>query len=319
MNDLTTHQSGHMQASAANGFMTTSMADCSGTPFNFQPEYNTAKANNITPWGAGTEVISTTFETGHWEACASLSDPISPNPIDPNDTSPIYNQCNGPYENAGPPDANTPEVGEAPCYLAGATHPGYNGVGTSTPPNRMTGCLDEIFQNGDLDFDGPPYYGGEWPTGPTPTSRVPSSFVEQFPTSNGHPYSQFFFQTDVALSEYQCGGGDYAGAASSWPAAPYRLWGRAGSTRTGASSGGGLLLAPVRQRARRVHVRQGRAVRDGPVRRVGLPAVHRSDAQQPLRVVSRRHIKDGPSALAEGPFAVRGQTACGKLNRRCGS
>ena len=50
INDLTTHQSGHMQASAANGFKTTSMADCSGTPFNFQPEYNTAKANNITPW-----------------------------------------------------------------------------------------------------------------------------------------------------------------------------------------------------------------------------------------------------------------------------
>ena len=200
MDDLTTHQTGFMQASAANGFMTTSMADCSGTPFNFQPEYNTAKANNITPWGAGTEVISTTFETGHWEACTSLSDPISPNPIDPNDTSPVYNQCNGPYENAGPPDANTPEVGEAPCYLAGATHPGYNGVGTSTPPNRMTGCLDEIFQNGDLDFDGTPYWK-EWPTGPTPTSLFPSSFVERFPTTNGSQYSQFFFQTDVALSE----------------------------------------------------------------------------------------------------------------------
>ena len=77
MDDLTTHQSGFMQASAANGFQTTSMADCSGTPFNFQPEYNTAKAGNINPWGADQVNISTEFETGHWEACTSLSDPIS--------------------------------------------------------------------------------------------------------------------------------------------------------------------------------------------------------------------------------------------------
>ena len=204
MDDLTTHQSGLMQASAANGFMTTSSADCSGTPFNFQPEYNTAKAGNINPWGADQVDISTEFETGHWEACTSLSDQLAANPINPNDASPIYNECNGPYENAGPPDGNTPEVGEAPCYLAGATHPGYNGVGTSTPPNRMTGCLDEIFQNGDLDFDGPPYWK-EWPTSVTP-NIYPGSFQEAFPTTNGQQYTQFYFQTDVALSEEQCGG-----------------------------------------------------------------------------------------------------------------
>jgi hypothetical protein len=205
MDDLTTHQTGLMQASAANGFMNTSSADCSGTPFNFQPEYNTAKAGNINPWGADQVNISTEFETGHWEACTSLSDPLPVNPIDPNDGSPVYNECAGPYENAGPPDANTPEVGEALCYLAGATHPGYAGAGTSTPPDRMTGCQDNIFQNGDLDFDGTPYWK-EWPTGPTPTSLFPSSFVESFPTTNGAQYTQFFFQTDVALSEQACGG-----------------------------------------------------------------------------------------------------------------
>jgi hypothetical protein len=204
MDDLTTHQTGLMQASAANGFMNTSSADCSGTPFNFQPEYNTAKAGNINPWGADQVNISTEFETGHWEACTSLSDQLAANPINPNDTSPVYNQCNGPYENAGPPDGNTPEVGEAPCYLAGATHPGYNGVGTSTPPNRMTGCLDTIFQNGDLDFDGPPYWK-EWPTSVTP-NIYPGSFQEAFPTTNGQQYTQFYIQTDVALSEQYCGG-----------------------------------------------------------------------------------------------------------------
>jgi hypothetical protein len=203
INDLTTHQSGFMQASAVNGFQSTSEADCSGTPFNFQPEYNTAKAGNIIPWAALQTNISTEFETGHWEACTSLSDQLATNPLDPNDTSPVYNQCNGPYENAATADANTPETGDALCYLKGSTHPGYNGVGTSTPPNRMTGCQANIFQNGDLDFDGSPYWT-EWPTSVAP-NIYPGSFVELFPTTHGHQYSQFNFQTDVALSESSCG------------------------------------------------------------------------------------------------------------------
>jgi hypothetical protein len=215
MDDLTTHQTGFMQASAANGFMTTSSANCSGTPFNFQPEFNTAKAGNINSWGADQVDISTVFETGHWEPCTSLSDEITPNPLDPGDTGGMYNVCSSPYENAPGIHRTSAEIGNALCYYAGDTHPGYDGAGTSTPPNVMTGCEDNLYQNGDLDFVGPPYYRGSWPTGPTPTSRVPSSFVEQFPTTNGQQYSQFFFQTDIALSEYECGGGDYANASAS--------------------------------------------------------------------------------------------------------
>ncbi|MCL2419608.1 MAG: hypothetical protein FWD04_09970, partial [Conexibacteraceae bacterium] len=49
IHDLTTGQTGFMQASAANGFANTSIADCSGTPFNFQPEYSTATSSDIIP------------------------------------------------------------------------------------------------------------------------------------------------------------------------------------------------------------------------------------------------------------------------------
>ena len=215
MDDLTTHQTGFMQASAGNGFQTTSSADCSGTPFNFQPEYNTAKRYNINPWGADQTDISTVFETGHWQPCTSLSDLISPNPLAPGDTGGLYNTCAGPYVNVKGIIPSPAEIGNALCYYAGNTHPGYNGVGTSTPGDTMTGCQDNLFQNGDLDFVGPPYYRGSWPTGPAPTSRVPSSFVEQFPTTNDSQYSQYFFQTDITLSEFQCGGGSYANASSS--------------------------------------------------------------------------------------------------------
>jgi len=204
MNDLTTHKSGFMQASAANGFQSLSMADCSPTAFNFEPQYNTAKIGNINPWGADAVNISTEFETGHWEACTSLSDQLATNPFDPNDTSPVFNQCNGPYENAGAPEANTPEVGDALCYNAGDTHPGFDGVGTSTPPDRLTGCQANLFQNGDLDFDGTPYWK-EWPTSLTP-NIYPGSFLELFPTTNGAQYTAYHLQTDVALSEETCGG-----------------------------------------------------------------------------------------------------------------
>jgi len=205
INDLTQHTRGFMQGSAVNGFQTTSMADCSGTPFNFQPEFNTAAPGNISSWTAIAADISTEFETGHFEPCTSLTDQLTGNPFDPLDQSPNYNECSGPYESAGPPDSTTPESGgDALCYLAGATHPGYNGPGTATTPDLTTGCQDNVFSIGDLDFDGTPYWT-EWPTGLFP-NRYPSSFLEQFPTSNGHRYSKFFFQTDVALSESTCQG-----------------------------------------------------------------------------------------------------------------
>ena len=46
ISDLTTGQSGFMIASAANGFMNTNYVTCAGTPFNFQPLFNTARAAN---------------------------------------------------------------------------------------------------------------------------------------------------------------------------------------------------------------------------------------------------------------------------------
>jgi hypothetical protein len=73
----------------------------------------------------------------------------------------------------------------------------------------VAGCLENFFQNGDLDFDGTPYWK-EWPTGLTPTI-YPSSFLDQFPSTNGRQYPQFFFQTDIALSEATCLGNTQPG------------------------------------------------------------------------------------------------------------
>src|SRR5579871_2553730 len=200
IHDWTTGQTGHMQASAHNGFQNTSIVNCAGTPFNFEPEYNTASYRNIIPWAALQTNISTEFETGHFEPCSSLSDPLTPNPLDPSDTGGTYNNCHGTYEKAG--GSEGAELGDALCYPKGDTHPGYGGPGTHTAPVLISHCQDNLYHNGDIDFDGSPYWS-EWPTS-AHTSTYPSSFVEQRPTTNGKSYGQWFIQTDVALSESNC-------------------------------------------------------------------------------------------------------------------
>jgi len=197
IDDLTTGKTGFMQASAANGFANTSIVNCTGTPFNFEPEYSTASKGNIIPWAALQTDISTEYETGHFEPCTSLSEPLTIS-VGSGVTDNSWNECNGPYENTAPggDGSSQPEAGDGLCFPKGDTHGSLNSA-----PDTITGCLDDYFQNGDLDFDGTPYWK-EWPTGPTPTALYPSSFVEQLPTTtNGDQYSRFFIQTDIALSE----------------------------------------------------------------------------------------------------------------------
>ncbi len=231
VDDLTTGRSGFMQASAANGFQNTSIVDCSDTPFNFQPEYNTAAKRNITPWAALQTDISTEYETGHWEPCTKLTGKFTfdlPG-VTPAVKDTSYSNCIGPYENTTAADGpNSPETTDAFCFPAGDTHGVQN-----TPPDTMTGCVD-FLSGGDLDFDGSPYWP-EWPTSATP-SKFPGSFVQQLPVTAGSQYSRFFIQTDTALSESTCSGTTTSGCAVPPPTAPgnfYPYWARvAGATCT---------------------------------------------------------------------------------------
>jgi hypothetical protein len=224
VDDLTTGQTGFMQASARNGFANTSIATCDTTPFNFQPEYNTAAKGNIVPWAALQTNISTEYETGHWEPCNTLTD-AGLFPVSSTFSDTYYNVCHGPYEDAADSYPESNEPSDAFCYPAGDTHGALHSA-----PDTTTGCQDDLFQNGDLDFDGTPYYA-EWPVGPQPTSKFPGSFVEQLPTSRGAPYRQFFIQTDIALSESTCSGTTTAGC-NVPPGGPgdfYPYWSRATS------------------------------------------------------------------------------------------
>jgi len=195
IDDLTTGQSGFMQASAANGYMATNIGNCKGIPFNYEPEYSTAAAGNIVPWAALQMTISTEYEIGHWTPCQSLADGI--NSIDP-----FFLTCVGPYESTSDGGANNPEPDDGPCFPQGDTHSGLNPYGIFSDPNTMNGCLN-FDGGGDVDFDGTSYWA-DWPTGIAPTGATPGSFAQSTPTSNGRRYEQSFFQTDLALSETTC-------------------------------------------------------------------------------------------------------------------
>ena len=198
LTDENTGKSGYMIASAQNGFQNTNLKTCAGTPFNFQPEYNTAAYQNIVPWAALSTDISTTFEIGHFTPCSSLSDPVH--------GTTEYNVCNGAYESATAPDGSQKietARGDGPCFYAGDTHGESASGGETSAGNLVTGC-DNFNDGGDLDYDGSPYWQ-DWPTGTTATT-FPSTMVIQPPTygSGSAGYSQVEFETDNPASDYQC-------------------------------------------------------------------------------------------------------------------
>jgi len=202
IDDLTTGQSGFMQASAANGYMATILGNCKGVPFNYEPEYDTASPQNIVPWAALLGGILTQYEIGHFTPCTSLSNPAPPSLLAITAGDPFSLTCNGPYETS--PDAGSnpePPGGDAFCFPAGDTHTALNQFGIFSDPNLVTGCID-VLAGGDLDFDGTPYRT-DWPNSTTPTT-FPSTFLQDQPTTGGSTYPQVQFETDAPASESTC-------------------------------------------------------------------------------------------------------------------
>jgi len=236
--DLTTHQTGFITASAANGFMQTSIADCSGTPFTFHAEYNTASQQNQVPWAALEGGVLMEQEIGHGEVCKSLTsqDPFSfANNGQSYSDQQIYDTCVGAQE------GGNKTAGEGPCIASssgiacqnattqGATGPvacptndpltgalcefadGYclpagtrtalvNGVPTQES-SRANECYQNRFQNGDLDYDGSSYLP-DWPNG---SPNFPTTFQYAGPfTARGQIYPTIQFETDAAGSEALC-------------------------------------------------------------------------------------------------------------------
>lgn len=65
--DLTTGEAGYMLASGKKGFANTDLNSCATSPYDFHPEYNTARPQNIIPWAALEANVNIAVETGHFE------------------------------------------------------------------------------------------------------------------------------------------------------------------------------------------------------------------------------------------------------------
>jgi hypothetical protein len=235
--DLTTHKTGFMVASAANGFMNTNIADCSGNPFTFHAEYSTARVQNQVPWADLEGGVLMQQEIGHGEVCGSVRnrDPFLMNyPGGQSYRDPAtFDTCVGGSEGSGkvgegPCSASTGicrnaetqgptgpvacpasnfnsnancEFADANCFQKGTRTAFVNGV-----PTRMESdanfCLAGRYQNGDLDFNGTPYQRNTWPNG-GPAHPTAFQYVGPF-QANGRPYPQIQYETDVAASEILC-------------------------------------------------------------------------------------------------------------------
>jgi len=193
--DHSTGQTGFMTASAANNFTQTSIVDCSGTPFNYEPAYSTARPANVVPWAILQGAVFNQFEIGHFEPCKTISGPFQETVGSFTDTA--WSHCHGPYEQ--PTDPNTAND-DPPCYPKGDTHGGI------AAPNLVTGCepvIGPLPASSDLDFDGTSYWP-DWPNKLRP-GPFPTPFLQQQPTTvGGHSYEQIQFQTTIPASESNC-------------------------------------------------------------------------------------------------------------------
>jgi uncharacterized membrane protein len=231
--DLTTHRTGTMTASAANGFMNTNIADCTGTPFSFHAEYSTAKQQNQVPWAALEGGVLMQQEIGHSEVCNSVKnqDPFTfgTSYSDPN----VFDTCVGGSEGPGqtgegPCDPNTGicqnpstegpngpvacptndftsgancEFADGNCFQKGTRPVTIDGV-PATESSDANQCFDNRYQNGDLDFDGLSYQSFAWPDG---TRNHPTAFEYAGPfQASGKLYPQIQFETNVGASEILC-------------------------------------------------------------------------------------------------------------------
>jgi len=180
LRDETTHQSGSMVASAANGFGQIAFnpapsTGCQETPYDFHPMYSTSSAavGAGTVWSAHTGNVSFSDEIGHFDFCSQV------------DTA--TGTCTG--LEGSPGDQEPADEDDVACFPASAS--------TLVP---VSGC------NGQNDgFDGTSYLP-RWPDGNT--RLHPTSILLSSPrTGRGYQgtYPRIAFEADLATIESTAG------------------------------------------------------------------------------------------------------------------
>jgi hypothetical protein len=177
--DHTTHQSGSMTASIANGFghplYEPTASTCTDQPYAFHPMYSTSSENTRVLWAAHSYNVAFSDEIGHFEYCKQINQSKA--------------TCNG--KNVTDPAGSDGD--EAPCFDLPLV-----GMGVS---QNLTGCVGT-----DSDFDSPDYFNN-WPgtlkntTTDAALHATPILFTS--PLFNGTKnYDRVAFETDLPRVEF---------------------------------------------------------------------------------------------------------------------
>ena len=177
IHDETTHASGSMTASIANGFGQVDFDPkgtiCEALPYAFHPMYSTSSPQTRVPWAAHSYNVAFSDEIGHFEYCNAVSG------------------FNGTCTQAGVNDPSGTDSDDAFCFAP-----------SSSTRVRVGGCLGS-----DFDFDGVPYQK-VWP-GTLPQAQDEpihaSAILFTSPVFNGGAnYSRAAFETDLPALEAAC-------------------------------------------------------------------------------------------------------------------
>jgi len=186
VNDRTTHRSGSMVASVANGFASVNFAPhastCTLSRHAFHPAYSTSGPSTTVPWAAHSYNVAYSDEIGHFEYCdgVRLDSVLS---------------CGKP---AGF-DTNTGDIQDDNYCLPAPGIPS-----TDSTLIKVKGCLG-VLGDSDIDFDGVSYDEHAWP-GSTSNSAVdrmlaPRPVMFTSPTFDGKNYSRVAFEADLPRIE----------------------------------------------------------------------------------------------------------------------
>jgi hypothetical protein len=182
--DRTTHMTGRMVASTANGFASVRFAPgasrCKLIPHPFHPMFSTSTPKTRLQWTAHLANVSVSDEIGHFELC---------NKVDL--TSPIL-AC----ADSGGRDSGAGDVQDDNYCLP------IPGVPSSRI--NITGCLG-FLGDSDIDFDGISYSAHNWPGTIAHRHRAhrltPTPLRFSSPTTNGVNFTRAAFETDLPRIE----------------------------------------------------------------------------------------------------------------------
>jgi hypothetical protein len=174
VDDNTTHKSGSMTASAANGFGQIQYAptgtSCTVLPYDFHPMYSTSSEQTRVPWAAHSYNVAFSDEIGHFDYCTAVDATTG--------------TCTGLEGAAG--DQEPADADDVGCFTP-----------AQSTLVRVTGCLGTNAPG----FDGTSYLK-DWPDGNTFLHPTPVLFTSPR-TGPGYntEYSQAAFETDTPRIE----------------------------------------------------------------------------------------------------------------------